>query len=179
MQTVDIILISIIALFGAMGFWFGMVHTLGSLIGPLFGVYVASRYYESFAAWLLHYTGWEGNVPKVVAFIVSFIVINRLIGFAFWIVDKISSVFTHLPFIRSLNHFAGFVLGLMEGILTIGIGLYFISKFPLSNSFMGSVATSRIAPYTIALASFLWPFIPQAIRILKSTVDYVESRVRK
>lgn len=178
MQLVDIILSAIIVGFGAFGFWFGFVHTLGSVFGMILGIYLASRYYEPLAGWLVKVTGWEGNVPTVIAFIVAFVVINRLVGFAFWIFDKISSIITRLPFLNSLNHIFGLLLGLAEGVITLGIILFFIEKFPLSAPLMARLTDSIIAPYLMQVASILWPLIPDALKILHTTVDTVEQKVQ-
>ncbi len=178
MQFTDIILLTIIGLFALAGLWFGLVHTLGSLMGTVLGVFLASRYYEVLATWIMSLTGWSGNLPRVVSFIVAFIIINRLIGFIFWIVDKVLSVVTHLPFINSLNRLLGLVFGFFEGFVTVGIAIYFIERFPLSQTIMTHLSTSIVAPYTLSVASILVPLLPEAIKILHSTVDYVENVVQ-
>jgi len=178
MSLIDIILIIIIAGFGMFGFWFGLIHTLGSLIGTIAGAYLASRYYEPMADWLTGATGWGENFSRVFMFIIAFIIINRLVGFAFWIVDKVTSIFTGLPFIKGINRLLGLIFGLFEGVLTIGLIIYFIERFPLGSWFMEHLADSTIAPFTTALATVLIPLLPDALRILRSTVDYVEGAVR-
>ena len=174
MEFFDIILFIIIAGFAMFGFWFGLIHTLGSLLGTVMGAYLASRYYEPMAGWLTGITGWEGNFPKVLMFVIAFILINRLVGFAFWIVDKAARVLTNLPFIKGLNRFFGLLLGLFEGLITIGLILYFVERFPLSDKIMEHVAGSVIAPYTVSVAEVLLPLLPEALKMLKSTVDHVE-----
>ncbi len=171
MSTLDIALLVIIGGFGLFGLWFGLIHTLGSLIGTVFGVYLASRYYEPAANWLINLTGWDANISRVVIFILAFIVINRLVGLAFWIVDRILSLVTRLPFIRSINRLFGLIFGLLEGALVIGIIFYFIARFPVGDRFMALVAQSQVIPPTVKLAALLWPLLPDAIRTLKSTIE--------
>ncbi len=170
MSLFDIVLLIIIGGFALFGLWFGLVHTLGSLAGTIIGVYLASRYYQPFAEWLIKTTGWGANISKVVVFIIAFIIINRLVGLAFYIIDRVLSVVTKLPFISSLNRLLGLVFGLFEGVLVLGIAFYFIARFPVGSGFMDALAASRVAPYTIQVASVLWPLIPEAIKILKSTI---------
>ena len=45
MSTFDIVLLVIIGGFGLFGLWFGIVHTLGSLLGTALGIFLASHYY--------------------------------------------------------------------------------------------------------------------------------------
>ncbi len=174
MGLFDVILLIIIGGFAMFGFWFGLVHTLGSLLGTIFGAYLASRFYEPMGNWLVGITGWGSNFSKVLMFIIAFIVINRLVGFGFWIVDKMAGFITDLPFINSLNRFLGFVLGLFEGVVTLGLIFYVIDKIPLSDKFMSWMAGSIIVPYCSNAASILLPLLPEALKMLKSTVDYVQ-----
>src|SRR3990167_126080 len=136
----DIILLVIIGCFGIFGLAFGLVQTLGSLIGTVMGVYLASRFYEQLAAWLSNLTGWTCNFPKVLMFIIAFVIINRLIGFLFFLIDKIFGIVTHLPFIKGLNRLLGLAFGITEGVIVLGIVLYIINKFPLSQDFMNALA---------------------------------------
>ena len=91
MNWIDLSFLVIIGGFSLFGFWFGFIHTAGSLMGTLAGAYLASRYYEPMAQWLINITGWQGNTARVVMFILAFFVISRAVGFLFFIVDKFIS----------------------------------------------------------------------------------------
>ncbi len=171
MSIFDISLLVIIGIFALAGLWFGLVHTLGSLAGTVLGVFLGMRYYEPVANWLINTTGWSPNFSKVLIFIIVFFIINRLVGLAFWVVDKLLSVFTKLPFIGGINRFLGLLFGILEGAIVLGMVFFFIARFPLGDKFMGALSASQIAPATVKLASLLWPLIPDAIKMLQSTVD--------
>lgn len=179
MSLFDIILLIIIGGFAMFGFWFGLVHTLGSLIGTVLGAYLAGRYYEPMADWLTNITGWGGNVPKVLMFVIAFILINRLVGFGFWIVDKLTGIITRLPFISGINRLLGLILGAVEGAITLGLIFYFIDKIPLSEYIMGYMAGSAVVPKLIGLAGILIPLLPEALKMLNSTVDFAQGVVEK
>lgn len=171
MSLFDIVLIIIIIGFGMAGLWFGLVHTVGSLVGSVLGVYLAFRFYAPVANWIMGVTGWQGNITKLVVFIIAFILINRLVGFIFWLLDKLFGWFTKLPFIHSADHVAGFIFGLIEGAIVLGVTLYFISRFPLGENFMNALAASKIAPYLDSLISILKPFIPDAVSTIHSVIS--------
>jgi len=171
MSTFDIILLAIIGGFGLFGLWFGFIHTLGSLIGTIIGAYFASRWYEGATEWLIGITGWGENFSRVLIFIVLFFIINRLVGFLFWIVDKFLSFITRLPFIGGINRLLGMVLGLVEGAVVLGITFFFISRFPLGAEFMAKVGESVVVPPLVKMTSILWPLLPDALRLLQSTVS--------
>ena len=178
MEWFDLGLMIVVGGFALFGLWFGFVHTLGSLAGTLVGAYVASRYYEPMAQWLISITGWQGNTARVVMFILAFIVISRLVGFVFWFVDRILSVITRLPFISSINHILGAVLGFFEGLLTIGLVIYFIERVPLAPEHMQMIAKSSVAAAASRMANVFVPLLPDALNLLKSTVDFVQQKFK-
>ncbi|OGH88158.1 MAG: hypothetical protein A3J93_00245 [Candidatus Magasanikbacteria bacterium RIFOXYC2_FULL_42_28] len=171
MPYFDIGLIIIIGIFGLIGLAFGLVQTLGSLLGMILGVFIAARYYEVGAEWITSFTGWGGNFPKVLIFIIAFVIINRLVGLVFWLINKILSIVTRLPFISSINRLLGLVFGVLEGAIGLGIILYFVARFPLGETFMGALGASRIVPILVHMAGVLMPLVPEGLRILQSTIE--------
>ena len=171
MSIFDIVLLVIISGFGLFGLWFGLVDTLVSLVGTVVAVYFASRYYEPVANWLQNLTGWGANFSKVLIFILAFIIITRIVGLIFWVFRKILKIFTRIPFIRGLDRILGLVFGLVEGVIFLGISLFFISRFPLGETFMSWMVNSQVAPGLVKIASLLWPLLPEALKILRSTVE--------
>lgn len=172
----DLGLAVIVGGFALFGFWFGFIHTAGSLLGTLAGAYLASRYYEVMAQWLITITGWQGNTARVVMFILGFIIVSRLVGFAFWIVDRLLSIITRLPFVSSINRILGVALGFLEGVMTLGLMLFFVERFPLSAKIMTMIAESELAPKFRSVADVFIPLLPDALKLLKSTVDYVQNK---
>lgn len=174
MSFFDLVLVIIIGGFGLFGLWFGLIHTLGSLLGTILGVFLASRWYLPLADWLIKTTGWNDHFANVLVFILAFIVINRLVGFAFFLLDRALSIVTHLPFINGINRLTGLVFGVAEGVIVVGITLYFITKYPLNASFMAAVSVSHIATYCIGIASILWPLIPEALKSLQTQFPSIQ-----
>lgn len=170
MSFFDLILVCIIGGFVLFGLWFGIVSTLGSLIGTVFGVYLASRWYVVPATWLINATGWNANFSNVLVFIILYLIINRLVGFIFYIIDKSFSIITHLPFVNSLNRLLGGLFGFIEGVVALGIVFSFVSRFPLGPAFMAAVNASRVVAFCVSIASLLWPLVPEAIRALQNVL---------
>ena len=169
----DIILLVLIAGFGMFGLWFGFVHAVFSLIGTFVGLYFASRFYEPMANWLMGLTGWSNNFSKVLMFIIAFVLIARLVSILFWLVEKVLGVITKLPIISGLNHLLGGLFGLFEGVFVIGVCIYFIARFPVGPWFMNLVSNSIVAPYLVQPVKILLPLIPDAVKLLQSTVKSV------
>ncbi|OGH83671.1 MAG: hypothetical protein A2261_03345 [Candidatus Magasanikbacteria bacterium RIFOXYA2_FULL_44_8] len=171
MSIFDIVLLLIIACFGIAGLWFGIVRTIVSLVGSVAAVYLATRYYAVVADWLISTTGWNPNFSRVVIFIVAFIIINRLVVLLFWLINKVLHVFTSLPIIRGLDRLAGMAFGLLEGGLVLSVFFYFIVRYPIGQMFMDWIATSRVMPYLGKLSAIVMPLLPDALRIIRSTIE--------
>lgn len=174
MELFDLTLLFILGVFAIAGLILGFLHTLGSLAGTILGVYLASRYYEPMSDFIVSATGWGGNWPRVVLFTLSFIIVNRLVGLAFYFVDKFFKIVTSLPIIRGLNKILGFVFGMFEGLVTIGVVFYFIERFPVSEKMTNAIASSWVAPFAEEFTKSLWPLLPEALKMLESSVNYVE-----
>jgi uncharacterized membrane protein required for colicin V production len=167
MSIFDIVIVGIIICFGLFGMWFGIISAAGSLVGSAAGVFISSRIYEYPANVLVRVTGWSGNFPKVVMFVVVFLIVNRLVGLAFQLLDKLLYVFTSLPIISSLNRILGTIFGVFEGILVVGIFFYFVDRNPLPwQNFMTLATNSKVVTICEGIASFLWPLLPDVLRYL-------------
>lgn len=173
MSLFDVILALVIFGFTLFGFWFGLVQTLGSTVGTIFGVYFASRWYIAPANWVADLTGWETNFTRVAAFIILFIIINRLIGFIFYLLDRTFGIVLRFPFIKSLSRLLGAALGLFEGIIVLGIFFYFISRFPLSAQYMSLITESQVVPIVTRVGAILWPLVPEAVRQLSNALENI------
>lgn len=170
MTLFDVVLLLIIGGFGIIGYNLGLVSTIGSIIGAALGLYASSRYYEAAANWLMGITGWTGNFSRVVAFIFLFLVFNRAFGFIFWLIEKFLVIFTELPFIYNINKVLGAILGLFEGVLIVGVSVFFINKFPLWPLFMDQLSRSTVAFYCLGIASILWPLVPDTVLAVEDNV---------
>lgn len=174
MGLFDVILLIIIAGFALFGLWFGFIHTLGSLFGTLLGVYLASRYYDVLSVWLVHITGWDGNAARVIMFILAFFVINRLVGLVFWLVDRLLSIVTRLPFLSSINRMGGLVAGFLEGLITVGIAMILFDQFPFSERITAAVQESWVVPIAVGSAQVILALVPSVLERLNEAAAQVE-----
>jgi len=177
MPILDIIILIIIALFMFAGLRLGLFHTIGSLIGTIVGVFVASRYYEPLAQWSVEIFGKGINISRVVVFVLIFFVLTRAIGVVFLIIGKLVSLLLPIPFKSAINRFLGMIFGGVEALLLIGVTIFFIDKFPLSETVMHAVSTSAFAPHALNVASILIPLFPDALRALDSALEIITTSV--
>ena len=157
----DVILILSVFGFTLFGFWFGLIHTFGALVGTVVAAVVAGQYY----------TLLPGGAPKVVAFIVIFLVVNRLIGFVFYLLNRIYKIMSIIPFLGSINRLGGVVFGALEGTMIVGLVLIISGQLNLGTQFAHALAESRVAPFLTWAASLLLPLLPRAIETAQGFIS--------
>lgn len=164
MSFFDLILLIILGGFVLFGLWFGFIHALGALVGTIVGALLASRWYEVVAQAVFTKVGGSLNITRVVVFLILFVAINRLIGFLFWLVEKLTGIFTRLPFLKSVNKMVGGLFGLVEGVFVLGLTLILSARLPLMTSF---IEGSKVAKELMDAARVLIPLLPEAWRAVQ------------
>ncbi|MDD5043360.1 MAG: CvpA family protein [Patescibacteria group bacterium] len=164
----DLVLLIILGGFILFGLWFGLIHTLGALVGVIAGSWVATHYYEVVAnqlGWLVGSSNWA----KIIIFIMIFIIVTRLVGLAFYLLEKVFNIISIIPFLKTINRLAGGIFGALEGMLVLGTILYVASKYNLG-VLTEQMARSEIAPYLLLVTTILWPLFPELLKKIKSVI---------
>ncbi|KPJ84693.1 hypothetical protein AMJ57_05705 [Parcubacteria bacterium SG8_24] len=173
MNIVDIILLISLGGFVLAGLWFGVIHMIGTLVGLVVSALVSSRLYEPVAQFLAPFIGDNVNLARVIAFFALFIIINRLVGLIFLLIEKIFKIVAIIPFLKTFNRLLGAVLGLLEGTLVLGLLVHFAAKFPFSEAVTGALQGSSVARALNLIGMLLAPLLPKAVRALKSVFDLI------
>lgn len=165
MQLIDTILVVILIMFVSFGFWFGFVHSLGALVGVVAGAFFAGRSFEPLAQWIHSLVGGSINFERVIVFLLIFTIINRLVGFLFWIIERTFKLLTMLPFLKTIDRLLGACFAFLEGAfvlgLTLSVALHF--KIPILQA---AVSHSSLAQTLVKISQFLEPLLPAALRLL-------------
>ena len=143
MLLTNIIVVLLLIGFVGAGMKDGFIQTLGRLVGAVIGFIAARLWFVSVSAIIAPFmpSGWA----RLVAFIVIFIVITRLVGFAFKLVDGMYKILSFLPFLKSINSLLGALLGLLEGFILLGGAIYLIVTFKLVPSLTALLTASSVA----------------------------------
>lgn len=169
MSILDIILILILFAFSFFGFWAGFLQSLGSLIGVGIGAYVGGRYYPEVASWLSRYIKNE-QIGSVVSFALIFGVVNKLTGLVFYLIDRIFKIVSLLPFLKTFNRIFGAILGSVEGIFALGLVLYFLARFPISETFTSAMQNSQVAQWLVRVGNVFVPLLPDLLNKVRSII---------
>jgi len=171
MAIFDIVLLIILAGFVFYGLFFGLIRTLGSLVGVVVGAFVASHYYIPIFNWARDLFFGFDNLGKVIAFVLLFTLVNRLIGFIFIILDRTFDVISIIPFLKTFNRLAGAILGFIEGALVLGLILYVSARYSFLPGFFAEwLVNSRVVPFLLKFTNLLLPLLPDVLKKLKSLI---------
>ena len=163
MTFLDLILALLVFGFVLAGLWFGFIHSLGALVGNVAGVLVAGHYAAAG-------TFGTSNLARVLTFLIVMILVNRIIGVVFWVIEKIFKIASVIPFLKTFNALLGGALGFLEGIVVIGGSLYIAARYPIGEAFSGALANSTIGLWLLKAFGLFAPLLPEIIRNLKSIV---------
>jgi len=166
MMIFDYVLLAVLAYFALWGFRKGLIRAVGSFVGMVLSVVLASRYFDAVAEWLAPYTGLTNNInlARIVSFILLLVVVNRLVVFGFGILEKMYKSIAVLPLMKLGNRVLGAILGLVEGAIVLGLVIYFISRFPFGSIVESFLDGSVVAPIVLSISSIVLPLVPEAIR---------------
>lgn len=164
MSFIDILILIFLALFVWKGVKLGLIEAVGGIVGLFIGIYLAGLYYDEVAEMLENLLFGSQVLATILGFLLVFILVNRGVALIFWIIDKIFHIIAIIPGLKSLNHLLGGIFGLLEGIIFIGIIIYVLSFFPLTDSLSASVQKSRFAGIMETVGSVAEPFIPDNLK---------------
>lgn len=169
MNLFDIILLIILLIFIWKGFRTGLIGAIGGFFGIVIGIILGGQFMSMLGAWLAKIINIDNtNLANIIAFVVIFIAVNIIVGL---IVTLINAVFHIIPFIDLVNKLLGAVVGLLGGMLAISAIVYLLSLFPISDSVNNALLKSSFAPIAKNISVIVVPFMPAAIKSLKSILN--------
>ncbi len=170
MTILDLLLVLSVFAFVLAGLWFGFVHALGAVVGTVLSVLVAGRYHGAWGEAASGIFFGNANLARAVAFLAIMILVNRLVGIVFWLIEKLFKIASVIPFMKTFNAILGGLLGFVEGILLVGGALYIAARYPISERFVEALSASTVGIWLLRAFGLLAPLLPEAVRHLKSAM---------
>jgi membrane protein required for colicin V production len=156
MSTLDIILVIFLFYFAYKGFTNGFIISIATLVGLVVGFYAASHFSEFTANWLQHDMGLKSSNIKLIAYIVTFVIVVVLI----FLLGRFLTGVVKTVGLGIVNRLAGALLGIAKGALIASLLFLLFSKIDPNQSLFtaqhkkGSVLykpVSAVAPAVIPL----------------------------
>ncbi|MAG11896.1 MAG: hypothetical protein CMI52_03765 [Parcubacteria group bacterium] len=167
----SVVLLIILGLFAFAGFWFGLLHTIGALIGTILGAFLASKFHGWGASVLLGKFDLNENTAQVLGFLLVFVLVSRTFGLSVWLIEKIINASGIVPFFGMLNRTSGAVVGLIEGVMIVGLVLSFSMQFPITDKWKPQIEKSGVAQSTMNASKLLWPVVTKSISFFDELPD--------
>lgn len=155
------------------GWWTGLIQSIGGIVGLFVGEIVAGKYYDKFAGTVAPVFAGNQIASKVFAFLLLFLLVTRLVGALFWLVNKVFNLFAIVPGMKMMNRIGGAFIGFIEAALFIGISLQFLVRLPISNSFATFIDHSAFAKYALDITGWLVPLLPKVLKDSQNALNSV------
>lgn len=166
---VDVMLLIIVLAFTIGGFFAGFIRTVGAIIGFFAGAYLASRYFTVFGDWLSPLIGGHPVAAKIIAFLILFILIDRIVAIIFYFIGKLFGLMSFIPFLKTINKLSGAILGLIEGTLVVGFLIYVVAKIAPTLPFIDNLYESKVAIFLVKVIQYISNWVlPEALIQLQS-----------
>lgn len=166
----DAVLILILFAFAFTGFWFGFIHMLGSFASIVLAAVISGRYFDFVAQKLSFLFGGYENLGRIVTFVIIFLVVTRLVGFVFWLINKLFNLLALLPFLKTINRLGGAAFGFFEGVILSSLSLYLLVRYPLSETLTQALSNSRVVDYLLNIANRVAPLLPEVVQKARAVV---------
>lgn len=160
----DVILLLSVFGFSLFGLWFGLIHTLGTLIGTVIGAAIAGQLYAFV----------PGELASIISFVGITFAVARLVGMGTALIEKIFHIISIVPFLKSINRLGGGIFGFVEGVLFTGVVLIVASRYNLGPWFTNAMTQSKVAPPLVEAAKILLPLLPVALQRIQSYIPWVK-----
>jgi membrane protein required for colicin V production len=168
MLLIDVILALILLGFFIWGWQTGLIKTISSVLGIIFGILIAGWNFEKLADYLIPLLNNRDNLARILAYIIIFVAVNIIVSI---IGTVITNIFKIIPLATLANKFLGGTLSLIGGILGLGFLFIMIDKFPFADFLTKYLTGSVIVPWIAKIASIIMPLLPQAVKQVKGILN--------
>jgi membrane protein required for colicin V production len=157
MNSLDVIVVTIITITTVFGLWKGLVKQLFALGGVIAGYICAIKFYEQSAVFL---PKMDTGMAKIVSFIGIFVAIIITALILSWIIERTVKTIK----LGWVNRICGGVLGFLKGFLVVTvIAMVLLTFLPEDNSILKYSIT---LPYTLYGIEFIDKAVPQDIKLI-------------
>lgn len=170
MSILEIALLFVAGGFALYGMMLGLIQSIGSIVGLYVGFAFATRYVDGVAHFFTPFFGGNEIAATITGFILLFIIASKFVGILFLIVDKIFRIASILPGLQLLNRLGGFLLGLLEGIIVVGIILNILTHLPVSAGTASTVNDSTVLRLMVGTSKIVTAFYPSAFQSIEGIV---------
>ena len=171
MNWIDLILVSVLALFGLRGFFRGFFREVFSLAGLIIGFMLAAALLPPAAAYAAEWWKLPPLILKGSVFVIIFFSVYFLFNLAGWLLHRSES----LLFLKTLNRAGGIAVGLGKGAAITALAVFFLVNASwLPKARQGNLQSSYLVSPLSHLAEGLIRFGKERI-LFSADVEHASS----
>jgi len=169
MSTLDIILALFLFYFAYRGFSNGFIISIATLLGLILGFYAASHFSEFTANWLQHDMGLKSGNIRLIAYIVTFVIVVVLI----FLLGRFMTGVVKTVGLGIVNRLAGALFGIAKGLLIASFLFLLFSRIDPNESLFtaahkkGSVLYKPVAAVAPAVIPLVQKYTVQVEEMIK------------
>jgi len=168
MPLIDIFLLFVLLTFVLLGFFFGFLRTIGSIIGTIVSFYFANQFIDPVFAFLSTWIG-GGAMARIVTFILLYALFSRLVAIVYWLLGKVFRIVSWIPFAKTADRLLGALFGLLEGSIVVGVVLLFAMHVVPKEMFESLFTTSTMARSFVTILKFVSFLLPETSKQILET----------
>lgn len=158
MNSIDIIVLGAVLLFGALGIYWGFIRQALAFAGLVAGVVLANRYGLNVAEALSSFISDE-TLTRALGFLIVLIAVSSAVSLLATLLRR----FVGLLFLGWLDHLLGGLLGVVQGLVAATIILVVAATFP-NALWATALVDARFAPMLVRAFGFLLRLLPESFR---------------
>lgn len=139
MNSVDLVLAFLLAVYGLRGYWRGFIRETFGLLALAAGIAAAFRFAADGTVLLQQYLTLPTSVQGGVAFVFIFMLVHAVVNLAGVLLDRLAGL-------GAINRLGGVALGAGKGAAVLAFVLLFLHLFSISSSLDRHIMSSRIGP---------------------------------
>jgi membrane protein required for colicin V production len=169
MSTLDIILAIFLFYFAFRGFSQGFIISIATLAGLILGFWAASHFSEFTANWLQHDMGLKSGNIKLIAYIVTFVIVVVLI----FLLGRFMTGVVKTVGLGIVNRLAGALFGIVKGLLIASFLFLLFSRIDPHESLLtaahkkGSVLYKPVSAVAPAMIPVLQKYTKEVEDMIK------------
>jgi membrane protein required for colicin V production len=156
MNTIDLILIFILAFATASGFFFGLIRVLGALVTIVASIMLAGIFYGSLSVYLRPYLLNSENLSRIAAFLIIYWFTSLFLSFVVKIVNKIFN----LPLLKTVNRLLGGIIALASAVLVLSIFFYLFKTYSWVEPINDFLAKSVLIQILLEIGGYVKWVVP-------------------
>jgi membrane protein required for colicin V production len=164
LEYIDIFLFLILLGFVYNGISKGFIKLLGRIVALVLGIILTSHLYIPIYLFLNQFFSLNESIAKISIFILTYIILNRIINWLFVLIEKVYKLLSIIPFTKFINKLLGAILGLLEGLLILSIIVHLFKSF---NLFHQTIKDSLISPALLWFVEIILPILPSSIKFVQ------------